>query len=460
MTNREQILHLYNRAGFGLGPLAARQLPDSVDATVRKLFETHLKIVDMPDEPSLKHYSRSEMKNMSKSMRKKNRQAMRKMTLNLVGDFISQMAQTESPLTYKMMLFWHGHFACRIKNPLDGREYLDVLRRHGLGSFRDLLLGISQSGAMIKYLNNQQNRKQSPNENFAREVMELFTLGEGNDYTEQDIKEAARAFTGWTSSGGEFKVVKFWHDPTRKTIFGKTGKFGGEDVINMLLEKEETAQHIVRKTYAYFVNPNVNEKRVLKLAKAFYKSGYDIQKLMESIFSADWFYDTEQIGSRIKSPIELITHLSLIFDLTFDGYLPLLFAQRQLGQVIFNPPNVAGWPGGRAWIDNSTLLLRLNLPGIIFREVDMQFTTKNIPEELNAKGKSKLKAEADVKPLVEAFESSDYSLMYDQLVEYMIRVPLKYDKQKLIAATIQTNPSDYIKSLAIRLASLPEFQVC
>src|SRR5262249_34193319 len=183
---------------------------------------------------------------------------------------------------------------------------LDVIRRNALGNFGDLLKEVSKSAAMLFFLNNQQNRKDHPNENFAREVMELFTMGRGN-YTEQDIKEAARAFTGWgANAGGEFVFRKFQHDTGEKTVLGKSGNFDGDNIIDILIENKQTARFITRKIYRYFVNDEVNEAIVDKLANKFYQSNYDISELMKEIFSSDWFYDPKNIGSRIKSPVELI----------------------------------------------------------------------------------------------------------------------------------------------------------
>jgi uncharacterized protein (DUF1800 family) len=181
---------------------------------------------------------------------------------------------------------------------------LHVIRQNALGSFRTLLHGVSKSAAMLKFLNAQQNRKDHPNENFAREVMELFTLGRGN-YTENDIKEAARAFTGWSANlQGDFVFRRFQHDNGSKTVLGKTGNFTGEDVLDILLEKKGTAAYITQKIYRFFVNEAVDKEKADWLSARFYQSDYNIGQLMKDIFTSDWFYEAKNIGTRIKSPIE------------------------------------------------------------------------------------------------------------------------------------------------------------
>jgi len=211
------------------------------------------------------------------------------------------MVISDAQLREKMSFFWHGHFANREINIFFQQKLLDILRQNALGNFGTLLSEVSKTAAMLAFLNNQQNRKQSPNENFAREVMELFTLGRGN-YTEKDIKEAARAFTGWGFDlGGEFVFRQQFHDTGNKTIFGKTGNFDGDDVIAMLLENRQTATYITNKIFKFFVNDNPDPAIVDKLSKDFYQSGYDIKKLMSAIFQSSWFYAPENTGVKIKS---------------------------------------------------------------------------------------------------------------------------------------------------------------
>jgi uncharacterized protein (DUF1800 family) len=280
-------------------------------------------------------------------------------------DWLKVMGKADGQLREKMSLFWHGHFAVRVRGFAQVESYINTVRKYALSNFGDLLMMVSKEPAMLRFLNNVQNRRNSPNENFAREVMELFTLGRGN-YTENDIKEAARAFTGWGIGRDEkFELKANQHDYGEKTVFGKTGNWEGEDVIKMILEKKETALFITRKIYAFFVNRKVDESRIADLAEKFYQSNYEIPELMKEIFSSSWFYEEENVGSQIKSPVELIVGLNRSFGISYDEAHPLLALQRVLGQTLFFPPNVAGWAGGRNWIDNSTLVTRLGLPTLL-----------------------------------------------------------------------------------------------
>src|SRR5437773_9921766 len=191
---------------------------------------------------------------------------------------------------------------------------------------------------MLNFLNNNQNRKDHPNENFAREVMELFTLGRGN-YTEDDIKQAARAFTGWGANiKGEFIFRKFQHDDGSKTVLGKTENVDGDEVLEILLQQKQTAKYISQKIYKFFVNDNPDPEKVNWLANRFYENDYDISKLLEDIFTSDWFYDEKNIGCKIKSPIELIVGIQIMLPMKIENEEALLMTQRVLAQIICYPP--------------------------------------------------------------------------------------------------------------------------
>lgn len=205
-----------------------------------------------------------------KNIRRQSREDLQ--SLNLL--WLEEMTRSKAQLREKISLFWHGHFASRNINILYQQQLLAVIREHALGDFRSLLQAVSKSAAMISFLNNQQNKKQHPNENFAREVMELFTLGRGN-YTENDVKEAARAFTGWSHRlNGEFIFRRRDHDTSSKTVLGKTGYFDGDTMLDILLEKPETARFIARKFYKFLVNETiVPAERIAWLGQRFYDSG-------------------------------------------------------------------------------------------------------------------------------------------------------------------------------------------
>ncbi|MDB5233313.1 MAG: hypothetical protein JWR44_306, partial [Hymenobacter sp.] len=243
---------------------------------------------------------------LTPEQRKMQNQGMREAFNNMSTAWMDRMATSPAQLREKMMLFWHGHFACRVRQPDAALSLHNAMRKYALVKFPDLLLAVSREPAMLQFLNNQQNRKEHPNENFAREVMELFTLGRGN-YTEQDVKEAARAFTGWGYDyQGNFKFREREHDAGPKTFLGKTGNLTGEDVLTHILEQPAAATFLTTKIYRFFVNDVPNPAHIELLAVAFRKSGYDIADLLERMFSADWFYEPANVGTHIKSPVELL----------------------------------------------------------------------------------------------------------------------------------------------------------
>ncbi len=463
MTHQRQIQHLYLRAGFGLSPeewLVKKDMP--LQTAVNQLFEEAKSIREIESEEAAPDLSMQAFRNLSREEKAKLRKQERRQVALQNVQWLERMASPdESAFLEKMSLFWHGHFACTSKGSRLAVGQLNSIRHHALGNFRELTLAIAKDASMIRYLNNQQNRKRQPNENFARELMELFTIGRGN-YSEQDVKEAARAFTGWSSNlKGEFAFRSLQHDYGTKTFLGKSGDFNGEDIIDLLLEKRETARFITRKIYRFFVNEKVDERRVKELADLFYHSDYDIQKLMRAIFESDWFYEEKNVGSKIKSPVEFLAGIMRSLNVQFENKEPIVFIQKALGQVLFNPPNVAGWPGGKSWIDNSTLMLRLNLVNHLFQIAKLDFRAKPAFEDKErSKGRKKLNASLDLGRLFTALSDKNEDEIFEELTSFLIQAPFQLNKQLFDNFTRKDSKENYIKSLAMRLMSLPEYQLC
>ena len=457
---KDKIKHLYWRAGFGLSPEEWQQRQNwSVAKAVDALFAEVKKTKPIPvpgrelDLTALRQMDKKE----AAELLKKERQVVGQQNIA----WVQRMANpNESALLERMSFFWHGHFACQSKSGILAVTQLNTIREHALGNFRDLVLAIAKDPLMIRFLNNQQNRKDSPNENFARELMELFTIGRGY-YTEQDIKEAARAFTGWSSTvTGEFIFRERQHDFGQKTFFGKKGNFNGDDIIDILLEKRETAEFITHKIYRHFVNEEVNEQIVKNLANQFYKSNYDIGKLMRSIFESEWFYAPENQGTKIKSPVELVAGIMRTLNVQFSNDQAILFTQKALGQMLFNPPNVAGWPGGKSWIDNATLMFRLNLvPGII-NSTELNFKTKELAEEDDVKGGRRLTASVDLQPLKNLTTGTSGLAALEVLTNYLLQTPVAVGNEKLAKAIESSRQEDLLKAAAMLVMTLPEYQMC
>jgi uncharacterized protein (DUF1800 family) len=367
--------HLWWRAGFG--PPAdqvkelSKQKPETLFHSILKASGRKPDLFDVAD-PHIKDLVIQPMSlGKSQGLKAEEKQMIRKQSVQDIAKlnirWLDEMTTSDAQLREKMSLFWHGHFASKTVNILYDQALLNVIRENALGNFRDLLMNVSKSASMIQFLNNNQNKKTHPNENFARELMELFTIGRGN-YTETDVKESARAFTGWGASlQGGFDFRPGQHDDGIKTFFGKTGNLSGEDILEILLAQKQTSVFITRKIYRFFVNEIVDEEKINALASQFFESRYDIRALMISIFTSTWFYDQKNIGSQIKSPVLWLVGMRRQLPMEIQNPLVQIVLERLLGQVLFSPPNVAGWPGGKHWIDSSSLMLRMRLPQIVFR---------------------------------------------------------------------------------------------
>ena len=385
--------------------------------------------------------------------------------LNLL--WLDSMINSEDQLREKMSLFWHGHFACRVINIYFQQQLINTIRQNALGNFGELLRDVSKSPSMLSFLNNQQNKKQHPNENFAREVMELFTMGRGN-YTEDDVKEGARAFTGWGFSlHGEFVNRPFAHDDGNKTFLGKTGNFDGDDIISILLEQEQTAKFITQKIYKFFVNDTIDSEKINWLAKRFYESNYDIQKLMSDIFLSDWFYDEKNIGIHIKSPIELIAGIRRFLPMELDKPEVQLLFQHVLGQVLFYPPNVAGWLGGKNWIDSSALMFRLRIPQILANADNFVIRPKDDDDTMmGMEGVDKMERPRQVNSVVDwdsvlkVFDSEEKENLLEKISSIVLQTKDKIDSAVIDKYAGKQTREMYIQTMIVELMSTPEYQLC
>src|SRR6476620_9960503 len=478
--------HLMWRAGFGPAASQVDQLrsvtPSMLYKALQKASSKKPEYIDVANDylkglfMGAGEIGRQERKKEleavdRKKVREQNRDDLK--SLNLY--WLNEMVQSEAQLREKMAFFWHGHFASRNINIFFQQQLLDIIRQNALGNFRTLLFEVSKSGAILNFLNAQQNRKDHPNENFAREVMELFTMGRGN-YTENDVKEAARAFTGWGATAkGEFAFRKFQHDNGAKSLFGKTGNFEGEDVLDMLLDQKQTARFITEKIYRFFVNDMVDKEKTNWLSDRFYQNDYDISKLLEDIFTSDWFYEDKNIGVKIKSPIELLAGMQRILPMQLENEESLLVLQRLLGQLLFYPPNVAGWPGGKTWIDSSTLMLRLRIPQLINEREDLNVKPKIDDDQMMGKedqetGKNKqmrmgkgnnpIYAEIEWTPYFKIFESIPRESLMQNITGVVLQSGMQVPAELIKNYTDTANRENFIKTATLQLMSIPEYQMC
>jgi uncharacterized protein (DUF1800 family) len=364
-----------NRIGFGGTPAEIESVHGrGLDAILREL-------VDAPDEPDpppppkWAHPQNLQQARMALNAlkegspeRKDKMREMREMQaaqkLDLRRWWLDRMMTTKNPLHEKMTLFWHGHFATSIEKVQDG--YLmwlqnETFRRNALGNFKSLARQISRDPAMMIYLDLQQSRKEHPNENWARELMELFTVGIGH-YTEDDIRESARAFTGYrlNMATQDFEFAAGQHDNTQKIFMRKAGTWDGDDVIDILMEQPTCAEFIARKIWRYFVEDEPSQKIVSAVAVRLRAEKYEVRPILREIFSSTEFFSESAMHSQIKSPIQFLVQTAKLLETDLPAPKVAQNAMMQMGQLLFAPPNVKGWDGGRAWISPSTILFRYN----------------------------------------------------------------------------------------------------
>ncbi len=394
--SRDRATHLLERAGFGGTPQEIDYLASlSPDAAVRHLVayhrvdDSHVPAFEESGvfDPSLDPFPKSRIDAVRIARAKGEAMGVRVkpggdrplqpvvnrffywlradlLEMRRAGQWWAQrMLVTPRPLQEKLALFWHGHFATSDTKVRDYRKLLKqyaLFREHANGNFRDLLVGVARDPAMLVYLDAGENVKGRPNENFGREILELFTMGVGN-YTETDIREASRAFTGWTHAGLDFIVQPELHDTGAKTFLGHTGTYGGVEIIDIILDRDVTAQFIAAKLYRFFVRDDPPPELVAELGALLRRYDYELSPLLTTIFRSRDFYGPAAYATQIKSPVHLVVSTYRKLGLReIPGVPDFGSITRALGQELFYPPNVAGWEGGRSWITPALLLERGN----------------------------------------------------------------------------------------------------
>jgi uncharacterized protein (DUF1800 family) len=433
--------HLLNRAGFGGTPdEIERTRQKGLTAAVRDLVDVKSDAANVPP-PAWAHPRNIRAQRMEIKAAKdkgENFQSKIREVRMMEGDemidlrrwWLDRMLNGPAPLLEKMTLFWHGHFATSIQKVRDAYWIWlqnDTLRRNALGSFGALAKKMSRDPAMMIYLDLQQSRQEHPNENWARELMELFTVGIGN-YSEQDIRESARAFTGYRIdyTTQQFRFAPFQQDPRTKTFMGRSGNLNGDEIIDMLVSKPACAQFIGRKVWRFFVEDEPSTAVVDSVAATIRKHDFEMRPLLREIFSSAEFYSDRAMGTQIKSPAQYIVQTSKLLSAPAPPPLAAQNAMRQMGQILFAPPNVKGWDGGKQWISTSTLLFRYNFANYLINGDAILPANARQPRQ-----------GADV-----GFGRAA------QYAEQIKRDPV--DVNKLIPAELRTKPRDIVDLLAKR----------
>jgi uncharacterized protein (DUF1800 family) len=376
-----RVAHLHRRAGFA-APWAVlqRDLREGPEAAIERLLDGEPNTADGRPAAELNPL----LDEMAWQL------APGASLTQLQAVWLYRMIFTAHPLRERMTLFWHNHFATsqnKVQNTALMQRQNDLLRTHALGDFKTLLAAIGKDPAMLIWLDSTANRKAKPNENYAREVMELFTLGRGH-YTEKDIQEAARAFTGWFLVRDSFSEIAAQHDDGPKTVLGRTGRFGGDDIPPILLAQPACAEFLCAKLVRYFITEvdTIPAGFVSPLAGVFRGSGYDVRTVVKTILRSSIFHDAEVRRHRVKSPVEFtigtIRALEVLKPTVAAS--PLADACAQMGMSLYAPPSVAGWDAGPAWANSATMLSRANFALGLVRD-DERFNAKALADRHNFK---------------------------------------------------------------------------
>jgi uncharacterized protein (DUF1800 family) len=491
--DKTRAAHLWNRAGFG-------GRPDEIDALLKlspaaaikqflnyeQLHETH------PD------WNTDITPEQFRKFTPEQRKDAAKMQSNNIEDlkcwWLRRMVETKRPLLEKMTLFWHGHFATgaeKVNSPYLMYGQNQTFRAHATGNFRELVLAVCKDPAMNRYLDGNANVKRKPNENFARELMELFTMGVGN-YTEDDVKAAARAFTGWGMDGEQFHFHPSHFDDGEKTFLGHTGALDGIDVLDIVVAQPATARFICRKLFEFFSHADPEPEIVDALADVFRESTYEIKPVLAALFASEAFFSARAIRTQIKSPAQLVAGTLRLWQVGAKNDRPYVNAMRQMGQDLFYPPNVKGWPGGEDWINTTTLMERYNFANLVVNNAFVPLPAppapaankapatpaagqKDKPEAKVESPKPALTAPALALPLFAGKKETPEQLV-DQLAEALLQGPLPDTQRKELIEFAVNNDAAHggapmidpqspaglkkLKSLTNLLMSSAAYQLC
>lgn len=423
--------HLYRRAGFGATPA---ELDTAVKAGPMNAVQT---LLSETTEPQSYLTQMSSLADASLATGNPER---------LSAWWAYRMLSTPAQLLEKMTLFWHGHFATSAEKVQDAELMFvqnQLLRKFAVGDFAGLLLEISRDPAMLVYLDSASNRKAHPNENFAREIMELFCLGEGN-YTEQDIRELARCFTGWEVKRRKFRFNRYQHDSGTKSVLGDSGTFGGEEGVGIVVGQDSAALFIAAKLVKYFVmdEPQPSPELLAPLANFLRDQDMQIGPTVQKLLSSNLFYSKHSVGRKVRSPVELAIGFLRTLDGSTDSY-KLAEALQRLGQGLLYPPSVKGWDGGRTWINSSTLLARSNLIRSLLENDKTRFGKQTLVEHLRKVGAN----------------STDEIIDLLETTLFAVRIPAAA-KDRIRRLTRDANETNKLTETVHALCTLPEFQLC
>ncbi len=483
--NYQRAAHLLNRAGFGGPPADIQKLADLGPEGAVAWLVDYERIPDpttdpvwaLPDPDGIRSYQEA-IKNATPDERRQlqqeqNRQVAERM-LELRWWWLNRMAKGPRPFQEKMVLFWHGHFATsveKVREPYFMWRQNELFRRLATGNWLQLLTLAGQDPAMLVWLDQAQSRKEHPNENYAREVMELFSLGEGH-YTEKDVTEGARCLTGWSLDRINEKFIyrPFFHDDGSKTFLGRTGYLYGEDAMAQIVAQPQAARFITAKLWTYFAGQPPSDSLNDALAAVLRQNGDNFKPFMRVLFSSEEFYANDVVRNQVKSPVQWLVGTARMLECELPPVQVCWAITRSLGQDLFAPPNVKGWDGGISWITTNTLLARYNYAATLVQGTYQPLTAADFARRPGGPGGQKIErqlqrvhvAGVDVDKLVSASARANKELLVASLENRLLQTSLKDDQRKALGDFLDTRPelADADIETAIRLVmATPEYQV-
>lgn len=478
--------HLLNRAGFGGTPQQVRMLADwgldkaidhlvdcgeiPYEAVKEDTFKTDI-MAPLSTEERMRYRRAQQSQDertveMFRQQRMQRQREDRRQIREVQRWWLKRMIESPRPLEEKLTLFWHGHFATgyrTIENSYHMFMQNQMLRTHGTSNFADLCFQIVRDPAMLAYLDNNESHRRAPNENLARELMELFTLGEGNGYGENDIKQGARALTGYSFYHNNFIFREDFHDPGQKVIFGKRANYNGDDFVKAILGKTQTSEYICWKLYRFFVNdlPNGHTREstayIKSLAKVMRQEKYDLAPVLKAMFKSQHFYETSNVTAQIKSPVQLVVSAVRAYKTPVRDLNVLIEAMDLMGQNILFPPSVKGWDGGRAWINTSTLFVRHNIL--------THLLTGRMPTGTRPEG---IRTNFDTTFLLADLEEINGRIETETAIDYLLHIsfgkPPTEPRRKVLRDFAADHgdrmTNDMITGMLCLITAMPEYQLC
>jgi uncharacterized protein (DUF1800 family) len=476
--------HLLNRAGFGGTPGEIEHLKSLGPQEAVASLVDYEKISDntpapewaKPDSDRVERFMelrRAEPARRQELAREEQRKQQRQI-VELKYWWLRRMAKGARPLQEKMTLFWHGHFATSMEKVRDA--YLmwkqnEIFRQQATGNWLEMLIAVAKDPAMLIWLDQAQSRKEHPNENFAREVMELFALGEGH-YTEKDITEAARALTGWTYDriNQQFEERPRMHDDGIKTVLGKTGDLNGVDVLEQIVAQPQAAKFITAKIWNFFAGQMPSEELNSALADLFRKSGNNFKPVLKTMFLSEEFYSESIVRNQVKSPVQWLVGSVRVLERELPPPFVCFGLTRNLGQDLFQPPNVKGWDGGLSWITTNNLLARYNEAAVLVQgDLSMARGISLGPNANAGAGKAMMDRVAnmrlrpvDTEQLLSEAERSDKEKLVAALERRLLQSKLRGKQEQTLKEYLSgqaTINEDVIRNTIRLIMSTPEFQL-